>query len=241
MDWPAEEGVLGVVGVAPWATVEFCRALYGQVRASKDWHYPRLLLDINTKIPSRGRHLQLGETDPSSAISATIRELADQGATLAVVVCNTAHILYERWARDVPIPVLHIVDETVRLAIREGAGRVAPLVSESLARFDLYGSYARARGLACTALGLEDQRVVNLAIEAVKTSGQISPEIQPQVRGLLERLRADGVDTAIAGCTELSVLAECCASVGLRLVDSNVALARSALEQLGVPRVSAGD
>ena len=94
VDWPESEGTLGVVGVAPWATLDFCRVLYQAVRASKDWHFPRLLLDINTKIPSRGRHLQLGETDPSSAIAATIAELAEMGVgrvSIPVASCMVAH------------------------------------------------------------------------------------------------------------------------------------------------------
>src|SRR5690348_692419 len=135
VDWPQDEGVLGVVGVAPWATLDFARALYRQVNARKDWHYPRVLLDINTKLPSRGRHLQLGETDPSEAIAATIDELARQGATLAVVVCNTAHILFDRWSRNAPIPILHIIEETVRAAQGAGACKVVALASASLAQY----------------------------------------------------------------------------------------------------------
>ena len=243
VDWPLSEGTLGVVGVAPWATLEFCRILYGAVNAKKDWHYPRVLLDINTKIPSRGRHLQLGETDPSDAISATIEELAAQGATVAVVVCNTAHILYERWARDAPIPILHIIEETVRFAISKGAERVAPLVSASMAEHDLYGQRARVHNLACSRPGPEDQRIINDVIETIKVSGVLGPDNDHEVRALLRRMKVGGVDTIIAGCTELSLLAGPCAAVGLRLVDSNAALALAALDRLQVPsaRIRAND
>ena len=125
VQWSEQEGAIGVVGVAPWATVDFCRAVYSLIDAEKDWHYPRLIVDANSKIPSRGRHLQLGERDPSPFIKLTIEELARQGATVVVVPCNTAHILYERWAVDAPVPVPHIVDVTVEAAIQTGARRVA--------------------------------------------------------------------------------------------------------------------
>jgi aspartate racemase len=235
LSWPQSEGTLGVIGVAPWATIEFCRAFYGQIRAEKDWNYPRVLLDINTKLPSRGRHLQLGETDPSESIAATIKELADQGATLAVVVCNTAHILFERWSVGSPIPILHIVDETVELARRSGATRVAPLVSESLSKHDLYGQRAALSGLDCFRLGHEDQQIVNTLIEEIKKSGFLNSATRRSADELLARLRDAGVDTVIAGCTELSRLADPCSSSGLGLVDSNVALARAALLRLAIP------
>lgn len=234
VDWPATEGALGVVGVAPWATLDFCRALYRHVNATKDWHFPRLLLDINTKLPSRGRHLQLGETDPSDAIAATIDELARQGATVAVVVCNTAHILFDRWARAAPIPVLHIIEETVREARDRGARHLVALASASLAQYDLYGERARAAGLSCSELADEDQRCVNDLIAAVKLSGGLDTAAQGAAQALLGRLKAAGVDTVIAGCTELSVLDGICAAAEIRFVDSNVALARAALSRLGL-------
>jgi aspartate racemase len=235
VDWPAGEGALGVVGVAPWATLDFCRALYRQVNAAKDWHYPRVLLDINTKLPSRGRHLQLGETDPSPAIAATIDELARQGATVAVVVCNTAHILFERWARQSPIPLLHIIEETTRHAGERGAHHIAALASASLAEHDLYGERARQHGLSSHRLTAADQSLVNQWIEAIKVSGKLDDAQMRAASQLLQGLRATGVDTVIAGCTELSLLEAASAAAGLRFIDSNAALARAALTRLGLP------
>jgi aspartate racemase len=194
-----------------------------------------VLLDINCKLPSRGRHLQLGETDPSEAIAATIEELARQGATLAVVVCNTAHILFERWARNSSIPVLHIIEETTLRAIELKAGIVAPLVSAALADHDLYGQQAQARGLSCVRPEAADQSIVNELIAFIKVSGGLDTARTQAARLLLERLQARGVDTIIAGCTELSVLDAICSDLSLRFVDSNVALARSALRRLGLP------
>ncbi len=235
VDWPEKEGTLGVVGVAPWATLDFCRALYREIGASKDWHFPRVLLDINTKIPSRGRHLQLGEADPSDAIAATIAELAGQGATVAVVVCNTAHILFERWARAAPIPVLHIIEETIGYARRSGAQRISALVSASLAAHDLYGERARAQGLHCSNPESADQRLVGELIEAIKMAGALSVPQRQAVRELLAGMKSAGIDTVVAGCTELSVIESACAEAGLRFIDSNVALGRAALSRLGLP------
>lgn len=234
VSWPADEGVLGVVGVAPWATLDFCRALYEQVAAAKDWHYPRVLLDVNTKLPSRGRHLQLGETDPSPAIAATIRELAGQGATLAVVVCNTAHILFERWSRQSPIPVLNIVEETVRATADSGAALVTPFASRSLADSDLYGDAARRHGLQVHRLEEPFQGWIGGFIEQIKVSGALRAAEQEQLRDLTGHLRDRGVDTVILACTELSLLQAPLLEQGLKSVDSNRALARAALLRLGV-------
>ncbi len=65
VQWPPDEGVIGVVGVAPWATIDFVRSLYEFVDAGKDWHYPRVLLDIIPR--SRAcRYFEIDEEDPLS-------------------------------------------------------------------------------------------------------------------------------------------------------------------------------
>lgn len=228
VSWPAEEGTLGVVGVAPWATLEFGRCFYALVEAEKDWHYPRVLLDINTKLPSRGRHLQLGEQDPSPYIAATIAELAAAGATVAVVACNTAHILFDRWAAGSPIPIIHIVDAAIEQACRAGARKVLALASASLAANGMYDRKAASVGLVCQPLPAELQEHVNAFIEQVKVSGALSPEGERALPAVLAYCADQGVDTVFLGCTELSVLQGAMQQAGLRAIDSNDALARAA-------------
>lgn len=230
VDWPVNEGTLGVVGVAPWATIEFCKIFYSYVAAKKDWHYPRVLLDINTKLPSRGRYLQLGEKDPSPDIALTIEELANQGATLAVVVCNTAHILYDKWAKASPIPVLNIIEETMREVKDLKPSKISVLVSASLAAHGVYDKQAKDNGISCYSLNNDEQELVSATIEAVKINGRISPDVR--VNKFLKKLILEGVSLVIGGCTELSQLRPLCEELGLVFVDSNDVLARSALREL---------
>ena len=50
---------VGIVGVAPWATIDFLKCFYGKLRVEKDWEYPHLIIDLDTQIPSRGRYFDL--------------------------------------------------------------------------------------------------------------------------------------------------------------------------------------
>lgn len=234
VNWPANEGALGIVGVAPWATIQFAEALYALIRAEKDWDYPRVIFDVNTKIPSRGRHLELGETDPSPTIAATIAELASGGATVVVVACNTAHILYDRWALNAPVPVPHIVAETVKAASTQGARRVASFTSTSLSRANLYRDHAVKAGLAAHALSDSAQQTVSDMIGLVKAHGSVDSLVQSRWDELVTELKAGEVDTVLLGCTELSILQKPLKDIGIRSVDSNAALAHSALRLLNL-------
>jgi aspartate racemase len=230
VDWPSDEGVLGVVGVAPWATLDFLRAFYAGVSATKDWHFPRVIADINTKLPSRGRHLDLGETDPSPFIQQTIAELAAQGATVVVVPCNTAHLLYDRWVSGATVSVPHIVEVTAAAVRSAGARRVAALTSASLRRSALFDRAMESAGLE--PVGIDDRlsRAVTQAIGEVKRHAVIGPETLGELRQLLGALHRSGVDGLVLGCTELASLQAEAERVGFTVAESNAALAQASRE-----------
>ncbi|MBP1474674.1 aspartate/glutamate racemase family protein [Frateuria sp. MAH-13] len=224
-----QEGVIGVVGVAPWSTLDFCKTLYGMVTATKDWHYPRVLVDINTKIPSRGRHFELGEEDFSFAIEQSIRRLADAGANVVVVTCNTAHIYYARWANCPPVPVPHIAQACVDEMARKQAQLVAILGGASLRSSGLYENLLAAGGIAVARLSETEADLVAQAIEQVKTTSRISESMLADLAELFRSLRKRGVDGLILGCTELSSALPLAADLFPNVVESNAALAAAAL------------
>lgn len=233
VSWPANEGVIGVVGVAPWATVDFLKALYAQVDAEKDWHFPRVLCDINTKLPSRGRHLELGERDPSPFIAETIAELAHQGATVVVVPCNTAHILYSSWGANAPVDVPSIITAAVS-AVEKAQGQVAVFASKSIYQYGLYEKALAEANKGFASLSSDQILLIGAVIGAVKRMGRIPTDLLRQVDGLLRELSQRNVDALILGCTELTVLRDLARSHLPCVVDSNAALAREALLRVGI-------
>lgn len=233
VSWPENELAIGVVGVAPWATLDFCNALYSLVDAEKDWHYPRLLIDANTKIPSRGRYFELGETNPSPFIRDTILELVKHGAGVVVVPCNTAHILYNEWAIDLPIDVPHIMEVTVAKAVELGGKGVSVFESLSLRKSGSYKTIIENSGMQHFALSENQASLVSALISEIKLEGQPNKDHLNQTKNLIQELKSIGVDTIILGCTELSVFLDLIEQSEVIAVDSNMELARSAITIAG--------
>lgn len=233
VSWPAEEGTLGVIGVAPWATLDFLRTLYGLIPAEKDWHYPRVLTDINTKLPSRGRYFELGERDPSPYIAQTIAELAQQGATTVVVPCNTAHLLYERWSLDAPVPVPSIVDAVVDglRGLSPGA-RILVLASNAIREKGLYARAIEAAGYVVIGLSHTQQELVSKAIHEVKIGEVVSTATRCALDDMLASFEREDLGGVVLGCTELACLETLCAAHTSVVLESNLALARAALRAI---------
>lgn len=228
--WPVGEGTIGVVGVAPWATIDFLQSLYSQVNADKDWHYPRVITDLNTKIPSRGRFLELAERDPSPFIAASIAELASMGATVVVVPCNTAHILYEKWQHGASVAVPSIIDATVAEIAAFQVKKVAVLASAAVAKYQIYRTAMQQTGLQTVNLSIKQQNLISTTITQIKTSGQADQHTLQLVDILLEQLVQQGADGVILGCTELKSLQPRCQAFFRGVAESNQALARVALK-----------
>ena len=229
--WPVNEGIIGVVGVAPWATLDFCRIIYELTPATKDWHFPRIIVDANSKIPSRGRHLELGERDPSPFIHATIEELAKAGATVAVVPCNTAHILFDRWAYPSPIKVLSIIDETVS-QLPKSPKKVAVLSSRYLAQSNIYQNALIAAAHKVFDLSSEMQQLVSSCIEQLKCSSELLDEQIEALALFRDHLSENGVTHIILACTELSMISTHPLWFQMKIIDSNTVLAMSALKAI---------
>lgn len=227
VDWSVDEGTIGVIGVAPWATIDFLRSLYSQIEVTKDWQYPRVICDINTKIPSRGRYLELNERDPSPFIQETIMELYKQGATVAVVPCNTAHILYDKWSKASPIPIPSIIDSAVEAVYRKGIKKVLALTSQNLYKYNLYEIKLQEYGINCIKLSNEQILLISKIIEEIKIFSNISIDTQNNLNNLLKNIESNiGI---ILGCTELTSLAPLFQKYVAVVIDSNTELSKKAL------------
>jgi len=234
VQWPASEGAIGVVGVAPWATVDFLHQIYALVPAKRDWDFPRVLVDANSKIPSRGRYFDLGETDPSPFIADTIDELIAAGATAVVVPCNTAHILFDSWSIRARDKVVSIIAATLDAIEGPRGSRIAILGSAHLVRHATYTAPLEARAHVPVGLRNDQQALVDRVIGEVKTTNSLMVPTAQALKKMLGELQDDGVTTIVLGCTELAQ--------GLRsvsqhrfsgdVIDSNIELARAALRQV---------
>jgi aspartate racemase len=232
--WPDDEQIVGVLGVAPAATADFFVKLTRLKETRKDWEHLRVLIDSNPKIPSRGRHLELGETDPSPYLREAIEALLERGAALVAVPCNTAHILYDRYAAGLTQVVPHMIESTVRalLACTSRPERVLVFASRQVSKHGLYArALAEHGGTLLDTSASQDE--VSALIEAVKQGKALGA-----CREAMQRLVARYPDAGaiILGCTELSLLLGP-ADAMVPVIDSNQALAEECFRRArGTPR-----
>lgn len=213
---------VGIVGVAPWATLDFLQCFYGKLRVEKDWEYPRLIIDLDTQIPSRGRYFDLNEENPSAAISRAIQNVLEQGAKSCAVVCNTAHILFDEWGLNFDGRLINLIGEVGAKVDMQKISKYSVIGSSYLNKFKTYANYTRTE---LVSLLESDQIVVSEIINKVKTGEPISDELLAGFFSMCQQLAHEGVELAVIGCTELSILRDYEPDLPIRFIDSNEVLA----------------
>ncbi|WP_121066533.1 aspartate/glutamate racemase family protein [Chachezhania antarctica] len=211
--------VIGLIGgMGPEATILMMSRLLAATPASDDADHIPLLVDSNTRVPSRIAHLIDGTgEDPTPVLVSMAEKLAASGADVLAMPCNTAHSYYPAIAAAVRIPVLNMVDLTARqVAAQYPTGPVGILASPAV---EITGVFAKAfASLGRDAIYPADRDRTLSAIRAIK--GGDTDRALPILRAALAELADAGVGVAVIGCSEFSIAAPRLTDAPLPLVDS---------------------
>ncbi len=106
---------LGVIGgLGPMATAYFLQLITQMSDAETDQEHMEILLHSNPRIPDRTRFiLGQSEEDPLPQMIEVGIDLRSQGAEVIAIPCVTAHYFQKRLEREIGIPILDAIRETV--------------------------------------------------------------------------------------------------------------------------------
>ena len=120
-------GVLG--GMGPAACAEFLRILARDAPAHDDSQHPKIIMLSDPETPDRSDGLMGLGPDPLPVIRKNLLQLAQWGADVLAVPCNTAHYFIDRFREELPVPLIHIVEETVKAAKELSQGNCSWLLA----------------------------------------------------------------------------------------------------------------
>lgn len=219
--------MIGILaGMGPKSTGPFvdtvvaeCQTIYG---AKHDMDFPHMMI-YSCPTPFY-MDRPIDHEAMKKAIIDGAQKLESTGASFIAMPCNTAHLYFEELQQSLSIPILNIVDETLK-AIPETAKRVALLATETTVQAGIYQGGIIKRNIEY--IHHEKwQDMINQIITCIK-SGEIE-KAHELWNTLVLQLR-DEVDTAIIACTDLNVAAsedfvdssQCLAEAIVRMYLSN--------------------
>jgi len=193
-------GILG--GMGPLATVELFRRIIALTPATRDQDHLRIVIDNNPQIPDRTAAILGKGESPLPMLIETARNLEKVGADLIAIPCNTAHFYLEPLQRVVQVPIINMIEETVK---RITGTQVGILATDGTRRSGVYHRAAESEGITLIEPEKGDQALLMHAIYAIK-SGTAPDRFQDDLRVVIERIKDAGAEGTILGCTELSLI-----------------------------------
>lgn len=211
-------GILG--GMGPMATVQFYKNVVAHTLADRDADHINIIITSRADIPDRTDYI-LGKSSesPLPKMIADAKTLADAGAEIIAIPCNTARYFHAELEASVSVPVLDIVRETAEHVMLRGFKRAAILGTIGTIKI---GAYKRAlEGFGVEGVEPDDdtQSLITSVIYDYVKAGRPGGEriFDEAARRMFER----GCDCLILGCTELPLAA----NEDVRFVDSLEVLA----------------
>ena len=195
-------GILG--GMGPQATQDFYQRILDRTDAAKDQEHLPTLIWSDTSMPDRTAAILGGDAEGCyQRLLAGARLLEGGGCTVLAIPCNTSHYFADRLQGDISIPLIHMPRETVGVLAEEGRCKVGILGTDGTIRTGVYQKECTARGIEAVSPPEEVQKLVmSIIYDEIKRGEKGSRE----KFAVIDRwLRQAGCDSAILGCTELSV------------------------------------
>ena len=221
-------GVLG--GMGPAAAAEFLRLLAERAPVSKDQEHAPVYLLSDPGVPDRSSAiLGVGE-DPTERLKKNLLTLAGWGADLLAVPCNTAHYFIDRFRGELPVPFVHIIEETVRAASAMSPGGAWLLATRGTMDSGLYQRRAAETGYVFYEPSLDVQRQVQESINLVKSNRKA--EGGELLRAVVLKLWEERDLPVCAACTELPLAYDASGLPGGKTVSSLQALCDACLKIL---------
>jgi len=228
-------GILG--GMGPEATIDLFTKIVKGTKVKKDQDHLRIILDNNPQIPDRTLAIQKRGPSPLPHLIRSAKLLEKAGADFIVIPCVTAHHYYESLRRRIKIPILHIVEETVKYTRTKlkGVRKIGLIATTGTVHTGLFQTAFDERGIELVLPTPDIQRKwVMEAIYGKKGVKAIGPS-EGSKRLILEASQTlidGGVQAILAGCTEVPlVLKE--GDLSVPVIDPLAILAEASIKKAG--------
>lgn len=206
------EKIIGILGgMGPEATIDLFAKIVKGTKVGRDQDHLRILIDNNPKIPDRTLAIQKKGPTPLTQLVRSAKLLEKAGADFIVIPCVTVHYYYDSLQKRIKIPVLHIVNETMKFMKEnlKGKNKIGLIATEGTIHAGLFPKAFSSQGIELILPTPEAQKKwVMEAIygkKGIKVSGP-----SEHSKGLILRasksLINQGAQAVIAGCTEVPLV-----------------------------------
>ena len=204
---------IGLVGgIGPASTVEYYLGIIKKCRIEQRGNiYPEIVIDSVNMLQ---HDKALAENDYDKLAQYLLRSLSNlkaAGAELAAITANTEHIVWNMVHSKFPLPVISIVEATIREIKRKGFKNVLVFVTMFTLKSRLYENALNNQGITAIIPSGNDISTIDSLIYPNMENGIIIPADKQKLVKMAEKYISEkNADSILLGCTELPLAITYC-------------------------------
>ncbi len=232
-------GIIG--GMGPAATALLFERIILATPARRDQDHLHIIVDNDPTVPDRTAAITGNGPSPLDALVKSARLLESAGAEVLAMPCMTAHYYINELTGHVKVRLIDAIDELCAEIQRNPAIRtVGVLATDGSRRAGVYDRLSQHCEVVFPDAEFQARFMDAVYGPAgVKTVGP-RPETSVTMAELAGRLREQGADAVVAGCTEASVGFQA-GSLAVPLLDPVAILASAVVREAWAPGDSPGE
>ena len=134
------------------------------------------------------------------------KRLEEAGADCILIGANTMHNIADEVQASINISLIHVAEETGKEITRLQLKKVALLGTKYTMQLSFYKNKLAAQGIETIIPNEKDIEYINSAIYTEMGKGIFPPERKEEFINIINKLKAEGAEGVILGCTEIPIL-----------------------------------
>ena len=201
---------IGLLGGMSWeSTAEYYRLANELVRDQLGGlHSAKILMHSVDFAEIEAMQVEGRWGDAGVLLAEAAQRLQGAGADMIVLCTNTMHKVAAPIEAAVSVPFVHLGDTTAEAVTAAGFTRIGLLGTIFTMEQDFYVGRLASHGLDVLLPGAEDRRRLSEIIYDELCLGVVRDESRAFYLDVIERLRRDGAEGVILGCTEIELLVD---------------------------------
>jgi aspartate racemase len=199
---------IGMIGGMSWhSTVEYYRLANELVAERRGGHASARIAMQSLDFAEIRRCQVDGDWELATRLLAEAAQRCERaGADLVLICTNLMHRVADDVQAAIDVPLLHIADAIADRALELGWSRLGVLGTSWVMEEDFYVGRLARHGLTVEVPGAADRAEADRVIFDELTQGIVSDDSRASYAAILGRLRDEGAEGVVLGCTEIELL-----------------------------------
>ena len=199
---------IGLVGGTGWvSTIDYYRYFNELVFAGTNGQSTAEVIINSVNYPAIARLTAAGKWDEIALIMQNAAVTLEQAGVACILLgANTMHNVAPAVQAAINIPLIHIAEETGKEIVKKGLKKVALLGTKYTMQMDFFKDKLSEQSITTIIPQEEDITIINDGIYKELALGIITPENKKAYLQVMNKLKEQGAEGIILGCTEIPLL-----------------------------------